>query len=196
MASLEETFKKLQRKVGLAAAALALTLAGAVSALQAQGVPWIHVEVIENGGKAEKVNVNVPLALAEVALEVIPKDVTEKVSAKFGEKGITLADLRKLWAEVKNTGDAEFVTVQSDEETVRVIRTGQVIQVRVTDSKGDKSEQVNVDIPIEVVDALLSGEGEELNFRAAVQQLRNRRGDIVNVDDGKSTVRVWIDARS
>ena len=39
----------LQRKVGFAAAALLLTLAGTVSALQAQGVPWIHVEVIDSG---------------------------------------------------------------------------------------------------------------------------------------------------
>jgi hypothetical protein len=186
----------LQYKLGLAVSALACALAGVAPALEAQGVPWIHVEVIENGEKSEKVNVNVPLALAEVALEVLPKDVTEKVATKFQQKGIELADLRKLWAELKNSGDAEFVTVQSDEETVRVVREGALIRVNVDDRGGDEPEQVRVDLPIEVVDALLSGEGEELNLRAAVQQLRNRRGDIVNVDDGKSKVRVWIDARS
>lgn len=186
----------MQSRAGVAALALALSLTGAVRALEAQGTPWIHVEVIESGDKAEKVNVNVPLSLAEVALEVVPKDITEKVTSKFQEKGITLADLRKLWAELKNTGDAEFVTVESENETVRVVREGPVIQVRVNDRGGDAPEQVQVDIPIEVVDALLSGEGEELNLRAAVQQLRNRRGDIVNVDDGNSKVRVWIDARS
>ena len=186
----------MRNKTGVAALALALALTGAASALKAQGTPWIHVEVIETGSKAEKVNVNVPLALAEVALEVLPKDVTEKVTSKFQEKGITLAHLRKLWAELKNTGNAEFVTVESDDETVRVVREGAVIQVRVNELKGGESEQVQVDIPIEAVDALLSGEGEELNLRAAIQQLRNRRGDIVNVRDGESKVRVWIDARS
>jgi hypothetical protein len=185
-----------QLKLGLGAAALACTLAGLTPGLQAQGVPWIHVEVIESGDEPEKVNVNVPLALAEVALEVLPKDVTEKISSKFQEKDISLADLRKLWAELKNSGDAEFVTVESDDETVRVVREGQIIRVNVDDRGGDEPEQVRVEIPIEVVDALLSGEGEELNLRAAVQQLRNRRGDLVNVDDGKSKVRVWIDARS
>lgn len=185
-----------QRNARLAAVLLALTLAGSASALRAQGTPWIHVEVIESGDKAEKVNVNVPLALAQVALDVLPKDATEKITSKFQEKGITLADLRKVWSELKNTGNAEFVTVESDDETVRVVREGQVIQVRVEDRGGDAPEQVRVDIPIEVVDALLSGEGEELNLRAAIQQLSSRRGDIVNVDDGKSKVRVWIDARS
>ena len=186
----------LRRKFGLAAAALAFALTFTASALQAQGTPWIHVEVIESGDKAEKVNVNLPLALAEVALDILPKEMTGKVTAEFQEKGITLPDLRKVWTELKNTGDAEFVSVESDKETVRVVREGDLIRVRVADNGGDEREQVRVDIPIEVVDALLSGEGEELNLRAAVQQLRNRRGDIVNVDDGKSKVRVWIDSRS
>ena len=186
----------LKRTFATAAAALVLTLTGAVGALQAQGAAWIHVEVIESGDKAEKVNVNLPLALAEVALDVLPDKMTGKVTEKFQENGITLADLRKVWAELKDTGDAEFVSVESDKETVRVIRSGQLIQVRVRDNGGDEPEQVSVDIPIEVVDALLSGDGEELNLRAAVQQLSTRRGDIVNVDDGKSKVRVWIGDRS
>ena len=183
-------------KFGLAAAALALTLTASVSALQAQGTPWIHVQVIESGDKSEKVNVNLPLALAEVALEIVPDEMTGKLTGEFEEHGITLADLRRLWTELKNSGDAEFVTVESDDETVRVVREGELIRVRVEDQSGEQTEQVRVDIPIEVVDALLSGEGEELNLRGAVQQLRNRRGDIVNVDDGKSKVRVWIDSRS
>ena len=186
----------LQTKLGLAAAALALALTSAATALEAQDAPWIHVQVIETGDKAEKVSVNLPLALAEVALEVVPDEITGKVTEKFQEHGIKLADLRKLWAELKNSGDAEFVTVESDEETVHVVREGNLIRVRVSDQSGGNNEQVRVDIPIEVVDALLSGDGEELNLRAAVQQLSTRRGDIVNVDDGKSKVRVWIDSRS
>ena len=183
-------------KAALAAAVLALTLSHSAAALQAQESPWIHVEVIESGGKAEKVNVNVPLSLAQVALDALPEDITGKITAEFQEKGIKLADLRKLWAELKNSGDAEFVKVESEKESVRVTRTGQLIQVRVEDRKGDATEQVHVDIPVDVVDALLSGEGEELNLRAAIQQLSGRRGDIVNVTDSKSKVRVWIDARS
>ncbi|MEZ5364412.1 MAG: hypothetical protein R2748_19275 [Bryobacterales bacterium] len=175
-------------KAALAAAVLALTLSNSAAALQAQESPWIHVEVIDSGDKAEKVNVNVPLALAQVALDALPEDITGKITSKFQEKGIKLADLRKLWAELKNSGDAEFVKVESEEETVRVSRAGQLIQVRVEDRKGDAPEQVRVDIPVDVVDALLSGEGEELNLRAAIQQLSGRRGDIVNVTDAKSKV--------
>jgi hypothetical protein len=52
---------------------------------------------------------------------------------------------------------------------------------------------VRVEIPIDVVDALLSGDGEELNVRGAFALLQKRRGDIVRVNDVQSTVRVWID---
>ena len=49
---------------------------------------------------------------------------------------------------------------------------------------------------MEVVDALFSGEGDELNVKAAISQLQKRRGDIVRVNDETSTVRVWIDEKS
>jgi hypothetical protein len=49
-----------------------------------------------------------------------------------------------------------------------------------------------VEIPVDVVDALLSGPGDELDVRAALGQLQKRRGDVVRVNDEHSTVRVWI----
>jgi hypothetical protein len=52
---------------------------------------------------------------------------------------------------------------------------------------------VRIEIPIEVVDALFSGQGEELNLRAGFAELKKRRGDIVRVKDNDSTVRIWID---
>jgi len=57
-------------------------------------------------------------------------------------------------------------------------------------------EVVRVEVPVEVVDALFSGEGNELNVREAFLRLQSRRGDIVRVNDERSTVRIWIDERS
>ena len=49
---------------------------------------------------------------------------------------------------------------------------------------------------MDVVDALLEGEGSELNIQAAIQQLQNKRGELVQVQDGETNVRIWIDEKS
>ena len=57
-------------------------------------------------------------------------------------------------------------------------------------------EPVRVEVPTSLVDALLSGEGDEANVEAAILELRKRRGDIVRVQDDDSHVRVWIDEQN
>jgi len=49
---------------------------------------------------------------------------------------------------------------------------------------------------VSLVDALLSGEGDEANVQAAILELKKRRGDIVRVQDDDSHVRVWIDEQN
>jgi hypothetical protein len=51
-------------------------------------------------------------------------------------------------------------------------------------------------VPVSLVDAFLSGEGEEGNMEAAVAELQKRRGDIVRVKDDDSSVRIWIDEQA
>ena len=60
----------------------------------------------------------------------------------------------------------------------------------------DTGEEVRVEVPVSLVDAFLSGEGEEGNMEAAVAELQKRRGDIVRVKDDDSNVRIWIDEQS
>ena len=54
---------------------------------------------------------------------------------------------------------------------------------------------MSVEVPVRVVDALFSGDGETLNIEEARDELSKERGDIVNVDDGETKVRIWIDER-
>ena len=176
------------RFVRAAALAACLSLS---APMWAQTANWLHVEVNEGGEKASKVNVNLPLSVAKVALGMAPKQFTYKAVEKLNDHDISIADLRKLWAEIKNAGNAEFVTVQEADETVRVARDGAWVRIRV-DKTGEKAERVKVDIPISVVDALLSGDGESFNLLAAINELQGNSGDIVNVEDGDETVRVWI----
>ena len=63
-------------------------------------------------------------------------------------------------------------------------------------SVDEDEESVQIEIPVDVVDALLSGDEEEFDLPAALDRLSEKRGDIVNVADGDETIRIWIDERS
>jgi hypothetical protein len=173
-------------------AGLTLALLLCTAAAWAQSEPWIHVRVIEHTKDGSKVSVNVPLSLAQVALEVAPKDVLEKGRLKLREKNISVADIRKLWTQLKASGDAEFVTVEEKDKTVRIARAGDHLRIDVRD-QSDKNETVQIRMPLVVVDALLSGEGEAMDVGAAIAQLKGQRGEIVTVEGSDNQVRIWID---
>ena len=185
------------RTLGLAGLS-ALMLAGTAGTVGAQGPAskaWVHVRV-EEANRQSKVSVNLPVTVVEAALQAAPEDILSHGHihlGKMGKRDLSVSDLRKAWNELKATGDAEFVTVENadEDETVRVARAGNVMLVHVDKPSG--KESVRVEIPIEVVDALFSGQGEELNLRAGFAELQKRRGDIVRVKDNDSTVRIWID---
>jgi hypothetical protein len=65
------------------------------------------------------------------------------------------------------------------------------VQVRV--SKARSKEEVHVDVPVNLVDAVLAGEGDSVDVKAVIRELRSQRGDIVRVTDENSAVRIWID---
>lgn len=166
----------------------------------AGGSAWLHIRVDEtNGGKAgkgSKVRVNVPLAVVEAALAAAPQKFVEKgrIKLDLGENDhdLSLQEMRRIWKELKNAGDTELVSVEEEDEHVTVGRKGDVVQVRVTNTKDDQ-EQVHVDVPVNLVDAMLAGDSESVDVQAVIRELRSRRGDIVRVTDKNSAVRIWID---
>lgn len=194
--------KSIQAGLGTLALAALATAAAPVAAQTA--TPWLHVRV-EEAKDATKVAVNLPLSVVEAVLKASPEMIERHGKIHLGrEHGLKLADLRKVWKELAAVGDADLVTVESDDENVKVQRKGDVVLVVVdqkprTDKEGKakkRGEQVRVEVPVSLVDALLSGEGEEANIEAAVTELRKRRGDIVRVQDDDSHVRVWIDEQN
>lgn len=190
------------RRATVAAAGLIAVAVGAAAAgppaVRAQGgAAWVHVRV-EEPGHQSKVSVNLPVSVVEAALQAAPEEAMAQGHIHLGHFGrhgsgsdMSVADLRRAWSELKSSGDAEFAKVEDDDQTVRIARTGNVVLIHVEKPSG--SESVRVEVPIDVVDALLSGQGDELNVRAAFTQLQKRRGDIVRVKDENSNVRIWID---
>ncbi len=180
----------MKRRI-LTAAGLTLGLLLTFAPAWAQSDSWIHVRVVENG-EGHKVSVNVPVSLAQVALEVAPRDIMEKGRLKLQEKDISVADLRRLWAELKASGDAEFVTVEEKDKTVRLSRAGDYLHVNISD-QSEKNEKVQIRMPLTVVDALLSGDGESMNIGAALNELKGQHGEIITVEGSDNQVRIWID---
>ncbi len=155
------------------------------------GTPWIHVRVED--GKASKVAVNVPLAVAEAALAAAPRDLVVKGKVGIGRCGhrVSVASLRKAWAELRKAGDTELVSVEDDDQTVKIAREGDRVHVHVTSA--GKGDNVKVEVPVAAVDALLAGDGDELDLAGALAEIKKIKGDVVQVDDGDSKVRIWID---
>jgi hypothetical protein len=168
----------------------ALTYAGTKD--EASNGPWIHIEVREHGGDAATVNVNLPIALADVALDMVEKNSGEHPRFSVEDGDISVQDMRRMWDEVRKAGDAEFVTAKDGDETVSVYRKGESVFVNVDGQKG--GEKVRIELPVAVVDALLGGTGDELDVAAAVDKMKDmKKGEIVRVEDGEDTVRIWID---
>jgi hypothetical protein len=185
----------MKRITQVAAVAVALVVAGGarLSAQTAPGkAPWLHVRV-EEPAKESKVAVNLPLTVVEAALALAPEKVVSngQIHLHDADHNLKIADMRKLWTELRAAGDAEIVSVQQKDETVSVRRQGDKVLVDVNKPSG--KESVKVEVPVAVVDALFAGEGTELNLKGALAELQKLRGDIVRVNDKTTTVRIWID---
>ena len=101
--------------------------------------------------------------------------------------------------------------MESDRQNVRVAKESGYLLVKVTENPAWREkhvdqqsgsekprhhgpENVEVRIPMDVVDALLSGNRDELDILAAVKALaRHPDLAIINVSDAHNTVRVWVD---
>ena len=178
------------RAVRLATLVTLALLPTAPLAAQAER-PWVHIEVSEDG--QPKANVNLPLSVVQAAVELAPEQlVTEgRLKLSNSDRDISVTALRRMWQDLRDAGDAELVTVREDDKTVSISRKGNLILILVEESETE--EQVRVEVPVSVVDALLEGEGETLNVRGALEELGRQRGEMVRVQDGDNSIRIWID---
>jgi len=169
---------------------------------------WVHIKVVETGEDGERVRVNIPLSLAEKVLPTINANKFCHGKVKVDNLNINEVDLRALLEAVRTAQDNEYVTVDSKHENVRVAKSGGYLLIKVRETqepkeKGAKPEgakavsTVDGKVPFSVVSSLLSGEKDELDVVAALRALGEYPDlDLVKVEDGSSTVRVWIDSKN
>ena len=144
-------------------------------------------------GEKEHVRVNVPLSLAESVLPAIQVNKIHQGKLQIGHENVSV-DPRALVAAVRNTADGVFVTVDSDQQKVRVAKEGGYLVINVrpgphpeakeTDNDAKDShkrhhmdrqtENVDVRLPMDVVEALLSGNRDELDSSASTTSMGRR----------------------
>ncbi|HVN77503.1 MAG TPA: hypothetical protein VMW38_00760 [Terriglobia bacterium] len=171
-------------------AALVLASVG-IAQTQTRG-PWMHLEVTEKGGDPGTIKVNLPVSMVDTALNMVKDKNLKEGHLKLDHTEISVVEMRQLWNELKNAGNAEFVSVEKKDETVRISREGSFVLIKVNNTKN--TEKVDIRMPISVVDALLSGQENELNLKAALSSMKvGNAGDILTVNEPDTHVRLWID---
>ncbi|HEY2546419.1 MAG TPA: hypothetical protein VGI46_10165 [Candidatus Acidoferrum sp.] len=163
----------------------------------AHGERWLHVRVISSNSKGETVRVNVPLDLAEKVIPAIDHDRLHNGKVRIGCMDCDGVDVRTLFEAVRAAKDGEYVTVQSDDADIKVSKKDGQMYVHVHDKKKSKDSQVEVKVPMKVVEALLSGSKDELDIAAGLHALASQ-GDVelVSVKDDENTIRVWLDSKN
>jgi hypothetical protein len=158
---------------------------------------WLHVRVTNPGRNEETVRVNVPLELAEKVLPTISRDRLHSGRVRFDDIDCHGIDLRALLDAVRASKDGEFVTVQSKDSDVRVAKHNGTLFVHVFEKNRPKKSEVEVKVPMRVVDALFSAGKDELDLVAGLRALSSQ-GDteLVSVKDEENTVRVWLDSKN
>jgi hypothetical protein len=99
------------------------------------------------------------------------------------------------------------VTVEGRDSNVQVRKQGGMLLIHIVDKSGkhihihkgkpDVEENVDVQVPLEVADALFSGAADELNVAAALDMLaKHDKLELVSVQDSENTVRIWMDTKT
>lgn len=180
------------RSVGLALAAL--TLSGAAASAASRGeedVIWMRVEVSKEGAENPKVKVNLPLSLIEVVVDSIDK---REFMAQI-EEGHPSLDIPKLWRSLRKMEGEDFLTVETDNEAVRVWKQDDLFRISVREG-GASEPTIQVKIPLAIMDYLFESKSDELSFENLVNQLRGHLPlTLVTVDKDDERVRIWLEER-
>jgi len=169
---------------------------------------WIHVRVESKDAEGETVRVNVPIEMAVKILPAINHDNLHGGKVRIDNAHLNDVDLLTLLDAVRSSKDGEYVTVQSNQDNVRVAKNAGYLYIHVNENPGkgkkhadakdsSKESKVEIKVPMKVVDALFSAGNDELDVVAALRALSSS-GDteLVSVKDDENTVRVWIDSKN
>jgi hypothetical protein len=178
----------MKRKFWIVAAIVALL--AAPIALADDSTRWVNVHVTENSSNTN-VEVHLPLNLVLTVLRNVDVENFHggHVDLELDDVDIDFPEILKA---MKDAPDGKFVTVTSDEADVSVRKEGGTLYVSVN-QKEDEMAQVEVTMPMAMMDALTFGEENTLDIAALLESFDDLPdGELVKVTSNEANVRVWI----
>lgn len=176
----------LGRFLGVSALMVALAAPGQAADL------WMHVQVHE-GKYGDHVSVNLPVTAISTAVPIIHTQLDKNTHLRINSNELTVPQMRAIWKQLKASPDMNFVTVKEADQNVRITKSAGYVLIHV-DSRDRDKDNVDLRMPIRVVDALLSGTDDQIDVAAGLQALASAgEGDLLTVTSAKDHVRVWVD---
>jgi len=180
---------KAKRILGTALLAAGFTLGPATAADL-----WFHVKV-DGGRNGEQANINLPLSMVDSIAPMVRGKARAAGKVRLDDHDYSVAQLRRIWRELEQGPDANYVTVNEPGSKVRIAKRGEYLVMEAKDH-GD-GEEVQARVRLSVIGALLSGSGDELDIGAALEALaRQGEGELITVTGDDETVRIWVDGSS
>lgn len=178
-------------RVFCVAGGLSLALLLGSSLANAKGA-WVHVRMVDDSEDGDHVSINMPVQTIAAMLPMIESEDLKDGRIRIDGRELDGQDLRTLWASIRDAEDGTFLTMDTKHEKVQVAKAGNLLTIRCDDdAEGDR---VDVKVPIAVVNALLSGEAEELNLLAGLEAMEEHGHEIqVTVNDEHTALRIWVD---
>jgi len=177
---------------------MALLAAGLLGTAQRSAAAdlWLHIDVNGKGDKGDQANINLPLSMVRNMAPMLEDKAHGSKRLRVRDKDLSVNELRQAWREIQNGPDANYVTVKDKDSDVHIGKQGDYLRLKAKD-RGKDGEDVDIKVPLDVVAALFSSDGDDLNFGAALEALARRgEGELLTVNGNDETVRIWIDSRS
>ncbi len=157
---------------------------------------WLHIDVNGKGDKTEQANINLPLSMVRNMAPMLEEKGHGSRRLHVRDKDLSVSELRRAWREIAEGPDVHYITVKDKDSDVQIGKQGDYLRLKARD-RGEHGEDVDIKVPLDVVAALFSSDGDDLNFNAALEALARRgEGELLTVNGNDENVRIWIDSRS
>jgi hypothetical protein len=170
---------------------LPVLLVALIAAPAAASDLWFHLRVDSRTDGKAQVRVNVPVSLIEAALPLIPKHASGECRFEVDGHRIRPAEFRAALLTLRKSAEDTPVTLAAEGESLVVYRRADYVFMDVTQTDGARSV---IRLPLDLAEAMVPGEDDEVDLRAAARALvRRGPGELMAVASEDATVRIWID---
>lgn len=156
---------------------------------------WFHLRIEEHRGKEVRVEVNLPFRAVKRSIALIPARYVKETAIRIDDRNLSVQDLRDAWRALQSTPERTWIVVGEEKRSVTMRRDGRDVAMRVHDEWDD--DVVQISVPADVFQALISGPSGRFDLDSAIQLLGRRgSGSIVVTDGDDKIVRLWVDSES